>query len=119
MGRYLLYPLQTVSTLSSFILFMVKYPEVQKRAQEEIDSVVGSDRLPNVEDRVQMPYVQALIKEVSRWWTVVPLGMFCGRIHHVKALYSPNPGVPHVNNEDQEYEGFFIPKDTIIIPNAW
>ncbi|KAJ3534086.1 hypothetical protein NMY22_g7073 [Coprinellus aureogranulatus] len=80
---------------------LANYPDIQKRAQEEIDSVVGSDRLPNVDDRVQMPYVQALIKEVARWWTVVPLG------------------VPHVNNEDQEYDGFFIPKDTIIIPNAW
>ncbi len=57
---------QTVSTLSSFILFMVKHPEVQKKAQEEILRVIGPDRLPTIEDRDSLPYVESILIEVLR-----------------------------------------------------
>ena len=57
---------QTVSTLSSFILFMVKHPEVQKKAQEEIRRVIGQDRLPTFEDRDSLPYVESILIEVLR-----------------------------------------------------
>ena len=43
---------------------MILYPEVQKRAQAEIDGVVGSSRLPNFDDRKSLPYVEALFREV-------------------------------------------------------
>lgn len=66
---------------------MTLYPDVAKKAQEEIDSVVGNDRLPSYADRECMPYVDALVKEVFRWNTVVPTGEeFCSasRLAHVK-----------------------------------
>jgi cytochrome P450 len=54
---------------------MTLFPDVQKKAQAEIDAVVGNDRLPKFTDRSQLPYVDALVKEVLRWNIVVPLGM--------------------------------------------
>ncbi|THH03763.1 hypothetical protein EW146_g10348 [Bondarzewia mesenterica] len=62
-----------VSAMSTFFLAMTLYPEVQQRAQLEIDSVVGNDRLPTLDDH--LPYVEAIVSEVLRWGTVVPLGI--------------------------------------------
>ena len=53
---------------------MMLYPDVQKRAQAEIDAVVGTQRLPTLEDRPGLPYVNALVKEALRWNPVVPMG---------------------------------------------
>ena len=55
---------------------MVLYPEVQARAQAEIDSVIGEglERLPDWDDRASMPYINAVIRETLRWFPVVPLG---------------------------------------------
>jgi cytochrome P450 len=64
----------TVSVLGSFVLAMLMNPEVQRKAQLEIDSVVGRDRLPNFEDKPALPYVCALVKEVLRANPVTPLG---------------------------------------------
>lgn len=72
-------------------------PEVQKKAQQEIHSVVGSGRLPDSNDRDSLPYVQAIILETLRWKPVVPLN------------------TPHALIEDDEYRGFLIPKDTVVI----
>jgi hypothetical protein len=57
---------QTVSTLTSFILVMLLYPEVQMKAQKELDAVVGRDRLPEFSDRPSLPYINAILKEVIR-----------------------------------------------------
>ena len=53
---------------------MTLFPEVQQKAQEEIDRVIGNDRLPGFEDRENLPYIEALVKEVFRFHTVAPLG---------------------------------------------
>jgi cytochrome P450 len=53
---------------------MANYPEVQAKAQAEIDSVVGQDRLPEFSDRLDLPYVNALVLEVLRWQPVGPVG---------------------------------------------
>jgi cytochrome P450 len=57
---------------------MVLYPEVQARAQEEIDSIIGEGlkRLPDWDDRASMPYIDAVIRETLRWFPVVPLGQY-------------------------------------------
>ena len=55
---------------------MMLSPEAQRQAQEEIDRVVGTDRLPAIQDRESLPYVCAVVKEVLRWRPVVPMGMF-------------------------------------------
>ena len=59
--------LQTVSALGTFILGMVMNPDVQKKAQDEIDRVIGRDRLPEFEDEESLPYVSAVVKEAMRY----------------------------------------------------
>ncbi|KAG2008247.1 cytochrome P450, variant 2 [Coprinopsis cinerea AmutBmut pab1-1] len=89
------------STTQAFFYAMAQFPEVQKKAQAEIDAVVGDKRLPTFEDRDQLPYVNALVKELIRWSEVAPLGIY------------------HSTTEDDEYKGYFIPKGTIVMTNAW
>jgi fumagillin biosynthesis cytochrome P450 monooxygenase len=90
-----------VSSLSSLVLAMVMFPEVQRQAQDEIDKVIGKDRLPCFEDRKKLPYLNAMIKEVYRW-------------------APPNPlGAPHVPQEDVTYDGFCIPKGSFILSSVW
>ena len=91
----------TGSTLRTFFLAMSMYPEVQKRAQKEIDEVVGRSRLPGLEDRANLPYVNAVIKESLRWLPSAPLG------------------IPHAAQADDEVHGFHIPKGAILIPSTW
>ncbi|KAG2098737.1 cytochrome P450 [Suillus discolor] len=91
----------TAATLMVFFLAMVLYPEVQKRAQAEIDSVVGKEQLPTFEDRASLPYIDAVVRETWRWQLVVPLG------------------VSHATSSDDVYDGYFIPKGAIITYNTW
>jgi cytochrome P450 len=64
----------TGSALLSFFLAMLVYPEVQAKAQAEVDRVVGPGRLPDFSDQKDMPYVQAVVNECLRWIPVVPTG---------------------------------------------
>lgn len=63
-----------VGSLTALFLALALNPEAQRKAQLELDAVVGSDRLPSLEDRERLPYVSAIVKEVERWHTVAPLG---------------------------------------------
>ena len=60
--------------MQTLFLAMILYPEVQKKAQAEIDAVVGPNRLPDFEDRHSLSYIDAIVKETMRWHLVVPLG---------------------------------------------
>ena len=60
-------------------LALALHPEAQKKAQAEIDAVIGSDRLPDIQDRSSLPYVNAVIKEMMRWHLAAPFG---GLFHH-------------------------------------
>jgi cytochrome P450 len=91
----------TSGMMAWWTLAMIAYPETQVRAQAELDAVVGRDRLPTFADYPHLPYVRAMVKEILRWKTVAPLGL------------------PHRLTEDDWYEGMFIPKGTICIPNIW
>ena len=91
----------TPSTLYWWALAMIAFPEVQRRAQAELDSVVGRDRLPTFADASRLPYVCAIVREVLRWRPVLPLGL------------------PHAVIKDDWYEGMFIPKGTVCVPNIW
>ncbi|PYH85820.1 cytochrome P450 [Aspergillus uvarum CBS 121591] len=91
----------TVSTTTTFFLAMALYPDVQRKAQEEIDRVIGSDRLPTDTDRPNLPYIDAIVKEALRWHPVGPMG------------------IPHRSMEDDICGGYLIPKGSIILPNIW
>lgn len=67
---------QLVSSMMTFFLAMIKYPEVQKRAQQELDLVIGADKLPSCADLERLPYVRAVLSEVYRWHPVAPLGEY-------------------------------------------
>jgi cytochrome P450 len=60
--------------VKTLFLAMVLYPEVQKKAQAEIDKVVGPNRLPDFHDRDFLPYINAVLKETLRWNLVAPIG---------------------------------------------
>lgn len=66
--------LQTLSAIQSFFLAMAKYPESQRKAQAELDAIIGPHRLPELSDRPLLPYVNALVKETMRWQLIAPLG---------------------------------------------
>ncbi|CCM01000.1 uncharacterized protein FIBRA_03048 [Fibroporia radiculosa] len=91
----------TVTVLLTFIIAMVLHPEVYKKAQAEIDRVVGHSRLPNHEDLPSTPYLSCVLKEVYRWRCPLPLA------------------VPHQVIKDDEYLGYHIPAGSMIIPNVW
>jgi len=74
----------TVSAVASFFLLMALYPDVQAKAQEEIDRVVGKDRLPIGSDRANLKYVDCVMREVMRLYPVAPLGEWA-----VKTLFYP------------------------------
>lgn len=62
---------QTSASLAFFVLAMVLYPECQAKAQEELDAVIGSDRLPEFRDRESLPYLECLVQETLRYVHVV------------------------------------------------
>ena len=82
-------------------LAMVAFPEVQRRAQAELDAVVGRASLPTFADAPRLPYVRAVIRKVLRWRPPVRLGL------------------PHAAAEDDLYEGMFIPKGATFLANIW
>ncbi|KAK3986038.1 putative cytochrome P450 E-class, group I [Cladorrhinum sp. PSN332] len=92
----------TSSTLYAFLQAMVLYPEVQKRAQDLIDKVIGDKRLPTMEDEMDLQYVRQIVKESLRWMPTTIMG-----------------AVPHAVNADDHYEGYFIPKDSAVVNNVW
>jgi cytochrome P450 len=72
--------LQTAATLLCAILAMVLYPDAQRKAQAELDEHFDPGQLPTLADRPELPYVNAFVLEVMRWFPVVPLGMCGGNI---------------------------------------
>ncbi|RXN36579.1 cytochrome P450 1B1-like protein [Labeo rohita] len=92
----------TLSTaLQWIVLLIVRYPEVQKRLQEDIDQVTDRSRLPTIADQPHLPYVTAFIYEVMRFTSFVPLT------------------IPHSTTTDTSINGYPIPKDTVIFVNQW
>lgn len=95
---------------------MTLFPDAQKRAQAELDAVVGSGRLPTFADRPNLPIVESVYLESMRWHSIGPLGKCPTCPPRVFAQSSP-AGLPHRLSQDDVYEGYLIPKDSIIIAN--
>ena len=86
--------------LAAFVALSL-HPDTLKKAQDELDAVVGPHRLPEFEDKESLVYVNAIIMETLRWHTVTPFA------------------APHCTIADEELRGYFIPKGTVILPNVW
>jgi cytochrome P450 len=92
----------TSSTLYAFIQAMVIFPEVMEKAQEEIDRVIGPDRLPTMNDEQDLQYIRACVKESLRWMPTAITG-----------------AIPHCVIQDDEYQGYKIPKGAAVIHNVY
>ena len=91
----------TVSSLMTFFLAMTLFPDVQRKAQEEIDSITAGDRLPVSADRDNLPYIEAIMKETHRWHPVAPMAL------------------PHCSTTEDSIAGYRIPKGAVLLPNNW
>ncbi|XP_072263496.1 cytochrome P450 2K1-like [Pyxicephalus adspersus] len=87
----------TSTTLRWGLLLMMKYPDIQKKVQDEIERVIGTAQ-PKLEHRKQMPYTDAVVHEVLRYGDIAP------------------GSVPHATSQDVTFRGYFIPKGTTVIP---
>jgi len=91
----------SIVTIMHFILAMLLNPDILEKAQDEIDRVVGRDRLPTFLDKDDLPYVSAIVTETFRWAVPAPMGL------------------PHVLKEEDVYEGMRIPKGSMVFANVW
>ena len=87
--------------MQAFFLALTQHPHIQRKAQAELDAVVGPHRLPDFSDRPALPYVNAIVKECFRWLIVTPIGF------------------PHQASEDEELRGYLIPKGSTLVANVW
>ncbi|KAF2129634.1 putative cytochrome P450 monooxygenase [Dothidotthia symphoricarpi CBS 119687] len=89
------------SYLQSFVLAMLNFPDAQKKAQKEIDAVIGNDRLPCFTDYDSLPYLRALVDEVHRFRPILPIGL------------------PRIATQDLVYKDYVLPKGSMLVLNAW
>ncbi|XP_008852245.1 cytochrome P450 2F2-like [Nannospalax galili] len=88
----------TSTTLRYGLLIMLKYPEVAAKVQAELDAVIGRTRAPNLEDRARLPYTNAVLHEIQRFISVLPLGL------------------PRALTRDTHLRSHFLRKGTFVIP---
>jgi cytochrome P450 len=84
-----------------FVFNMVMHPDIQTKAQKALDEVVGHDRLPTLEDRPKLPYIDCLVQETFRWLPTLPLGL------------------AHLSIQDDVYDGHLIPDGSVISANTY
>jgi cytochrome P450 len=91
----------SVSTTAAFFLAMTVFPDAQRTAQEEIDRVIGMDRLPTAADRENLPYVNAVVEEAQRWHPIAPMGL------------------AHAVDSEDTVNDFRILKGALLVPVVW
>ena len=89
------------NTLTWSIIYLLHYPDVMEKVQEEIYRVLGDNGIPSTMKKQKMPYVEATIMEIQRVADIVPLG------------------IPHSVLEDVEFRGYTIPKGTTVMSNLY
>ncbi|KAF8884133.1 cytochrome P450 [Infundibulicybe gibba] len=104
----------TWSTMATFVLAMVLNPDVQRKAQAEIDTIIGSKRLPDFADRGSLPYVNCVVQETLRWGTQSFVLGFAKRGAQMAPCRAP-----HCTSEADTYNGMYIPKGAMVVGNAW
>ncbi|KAF5356604.1 hypothetical protein D9758_008287 [Tetrapyrgos nigripes] len=113
----------TSVTLSWFFLIMIQFPDIQKKAQEEIDTIVGQSRLPAFSDTKHLPYVTALIREIMRWRPGPPIGLphasVKASIHYTASSILTLMVDDLRRYQDDYYNNQLIPAGSICIPNVW
>jgi cytochrome P450 len=90
----------TSNTLAWMVIYLMTYPEAQKRLHSELNKVIGSDRVITLNDKMSLPYVNAVVAETQRLCNLVP------------------NNVPHRLTQDTNFHGFTIKEDTIVIPQV-
>ena len=80
---------------------MAMYPDIQRRVQDEIDSVVPKGGLPSLQDRSKLVYTEAVMFEVLRWAAILPFAVL------------------HVVSETFDYQGYIFPKESLLLYNVW
>ena len=88
----------TSSTLSWMVLYLMTNPEAQTKLQDELNNVVGSDRIITLDDKMSLPYVNAVVAETQRLCNLLP------------------NNVPHRLMQDVNFHGYTIKADTIVVP---
>ena len=92
----------TASILINALALLLTHPKVAMKIQNEVDDVVGSSRMPRFSDREAMPYTMATVFEILRYTScAAPLS------------------IPHKAFDDKNFEGYFIERNSIILPNHW
>ncbi|XP_038079209.1 cytochrome P450 2J6-like [Patiria miniata] len=91
----------TATTIRWAILYMMAYPEVQARVQKELDDATCRNRMPRIADKPELPFTEAVLCEIQRINTVVPMA------------------IPHLCSEDTTLMGYNIPKGTMVFSNLW
>ena len=95
------------------------HPEVVRLAQQQLDEVLGGERLPDFSDIPQLPYISALVKEVLRWRPLTPLGASsCNIILCINQTRLAS-GSTNRLMEDDVYKGQFTPAGATIVANTW
>jgi len=91
----------TVAALMTFFLAMMLNPDIQKRAQAELDALTSRTRLPTSSDKDSLPYTTAILKETHRWHPVAPMSL------------------PHATTQEDVVNGYRIPKGAVVMANTW
>ncbi|XP_033742980.1 cytochrome P450 2J6-like [Pecten maximus] len=89
----------TATVIRWAIIYLIHNKPIQDKLRQEIETVVGSSRVPSISDKSSMPYYEAFITEVFRMGNIAPLS------------------VPHGANKDIRFRGMVIPKGSTLIPN--
>ncbi|XP_015428201.1 PREDICTED: cytochrome P450 2E1 [Myotis davidii] len=88
----------TSATLKYGLLVLMKHPEVEEKLHEEIDRVIGPNRIPSIKDKLAMPYMDAVVHEIQRFTNLLPSNL------------------NHEATQDTVFRGYVIPKGTVLIP---
>jgi cytochrome P450 len=98
---------------------MVLYPSAQREAQQELDSLTKPGHLPTLEDADNFPYVTALVREVLRWGSILPLGELYIALPDNELTTPCFTGGPRRADRDIIYKGYHILAESIIVTNSW